>query len=177
MVVVAQLVRAPDCGSGSRRFEPDLPPLRDSVESLFFIRINQLFPYKNINFLKQRLHTLIYKKDLFWQFIVISKTKSRIMDLKKILQVLGIIALSLFVIQLILGLVLSFAIGGFIFNAVDKIEDKIEIIDLSDVKVDIIDDEDSIHINSNSQKKNNSKEKVLIIMGNDTIVNIQKNKK
>ena len=59
----------------------------------------------------------------------------------------------------------------------NKIEDKIEIIDLSDVKVDIIDDEDSIHINSNSQKKNNSKEKVLIIMGNDTIVNIQKNKK
>ena len=98
------------------------------------------------------------------------------MDLKKILQVLGIIALSLFVIQLILGLVLSFAIGGFIFNAVDKIEDKLEIIDLSDVKVDIIDDEDSIHINSNSQKENNSKEKVLIIMGNDTIVNIQKNK-
>ena len=76
-----------------------------------------------------------------------------------------------------LYLYLSFAIGGFIFNAVDKIEDKIEIIDLSDVKVDIIDDEDSIHINSNSQKENNSKEKVLIIMGNDTIVNIQKNKK
>ena len=99
------------------------------------------------------------------------------MDLKKILQVLGITALSLFVIQLILVLVFSFAIGGFIFNAVDKIEDKLEIIDLSDVKVDIIDDEDSIHINSNSQKENNSKEKVLIIMGNDTIVNIQKNKK
>ena len=99
------------------------------------------------------------------------------MDLKKILQVLGITALSLFVIQLILVLVFSFAIGGFIFNAVDKIEDKLEIIDLSDVKVDIIDDEDSIHINSNSQKENNSKKKVLIIMGNDTIVNIQKNKK
>ena len=99
------------------------------------------------------------------------------MDLKKILQVLGIIALSLFVIQLILGLVLSFTIGGFIFNTVDKIEDKIEIIDLSDVKFEIIDDEDSIHINSNSQKENNSKEKVLIIMGNDTIVNFQKNKK
>ena len=99
------------------------------------------------------------------------------MDLKKILQVLGIIALSLFVIQLLLGLVLSFTIGGFIFNSLDKIEDKIEIIDLSDVKVDIIDDEDSIHINSNSQKENNSKEKVLIIMGNDTIINIQKNKK
>ena len=27
LVVVAQLVRAPDCGSGGRRFETDLPPL------------------------------------------------------------------------------------------------------------------------------------------------------
>ncbi len=26
MVVVAQLVRAPDCGSGGRGFEPHLPP-------------------------------------------------------------------------------------------------------------------------------------------------------
>ena len=98
------------------------------------------------------------------------------MDLKKTLQVLGIIALLLFVIQLILGLVLSFAVGGFIYNAVDKIEDKIELIDLSNVKVDIIDDVDSININSDSQKENNSKERVLIIMGNDTIVNVQKNK-
>ena len=90
------------------------------------------------------------------------------MDLKKILQVLGIVALSLFVIQLILGLVISFAIGGFIFKAVDKIEDKIEVIDLSKVKVDITDDQNSIHINSDSNKKNNSKERVLIIMDNDT---------
>ncbi len=29
MVVVAQLVRAPDCGSGGRRFETDLPPHKD----------------------------------------------------------------------------------------------------------------------------------------------------
>ena len=28
MVVVAQLVRAPDCGSGGRRFEPGLPPTK-----------------------------------------------------------------------------------------------------------------------------------------------------
>ena len=28
MVVVAQLVRAPDCGSGGRRFETDLPPYK-----------------------------------------------------------------------------------------------------------------------------------------------------
>ena len=96
-------------------------------------------------------------------------------DLKKILQVLGILALSLFVIQLILGLVISFAIGGFIFKAVDKIEDKIEVIDLSKVKVDITDDQNSIHINSDSYKKNNRKERVLIIMDNDTILNIKKN--
>ena len=97
------------------------------------------------------------------------------MDLKKILQVLGIVALSLFVIQLILGLAISFAIGGFVFKAVDKIEDKIEVIDLSKVKVDITDDQNSIHINSDSYKKNNSKERVLIIMDNDTILNIKKN--
>ena len=29
MVVVAQLVKAPDCGSGGRRFETDLPPLNN----------------------------------------------------------------------------------------------------------------------------------------------------
>ena len=97
------------------------------------------------------------------------------MNLKKILHVLGIVALSLFVIQLILGLVISFAIGGFVFKAVDKIENKIEVIDLSKVKVDITDDQNSIHINSDSNKKNNSKERILIIMDNDTILNIKTN--
>ena len=97
------------------------------------------------------------------------------MDLKKILQVLGIVALSLFVIQLILGLAISFTIGGFIFQAINKIEDKIEVIDLSKVKVDITDDQNSIHINSDSYKKNNSKERVLIIMDNDTIINLKNN--
>tara|TARA_B100000963_G_scaffold231935_1_gene202512 strand:- start:254 stop:550 length:297 start_codon:yes stop_codon:yes gene_type:complete len=97
------------------------------------------------------------------------------MDLKKLLQVLGIVALSLFVIQLILGLIISFTIGGFIIKAVDKIEDKVKVIDLSKIKVDITDDQDSIHINSDSNKKNKTKERVLIIIDNDTIVNIQKN--
>ena len=97
------------------------------------------------------------------------------MDLKKILQVLGIVALSLFVIQLILGLIISFTIGGFIIKAVDKIEDKVKVIDLSKIKVNITDDQDSIHINSDSNKKNKTKERVLIIIDNDTIVNIQKN--
>ena len=39
MVVVAQLVRALDCGSRGRRFEPDLPPNKKSppdMEGLFF---------------------------------------------------------------------------------------------------------------------------------------------
>ena len=35
MVVVAQLVRAPDCGSGGRRFEPGLPPLKPEVIQAF----------------------------------------------------------------------------------------------------------------------------------------------
>lgn len=29
MVIVAQLVRAPDCGSGGRRFEPGLSPQKE----------------------------------------------------------------------------------------------------------------------------------------------------
>ena len=38
MVVVAQLVRAPDCGSGGRRFETDLPPnkIRDCSNAIPF---------------------------------------------------------------------------------------------------------------------------------------------
>ena len=38
MVVVAQLVRAPDCGSGGRRFETDLPPkISPFFERAFFM--------------------------------------------------------------------------------------------------------------------------------------------
>ena len=36
MVVVAQLVRAPDCGSGGRRFETDLPPQKGFLRVPFF---------------------------------------------------------------------------------------------------------------------------------------------
>lgn len=49
MVVVAQLVRVPDCGSGGRRFEPGLPPKlmknRDHFDLGFFIEIT--FKRKN----------------------------------------------------------------------------------------------------------------------------------
>ena len=36
MVVVAQLVRVPDCGSGGRRFEPGLPPIKLRILSELF---------------------------------------------------------------------------------------------------------------------------------------------
>ena len=43
MVVVAQLVRAPDCGSGGRRFEPGLPPFFKLLEKSgsFFMQKNE----------------------------------------------------------------------------------------------------------------------------------------
>ena len=39
MVIVAQLVRAPDCGSGGRRFETGLSPLTSSCKNVaaFFV--------------------------------------------------------------------------------------------------------------------------------------------
>ncbi len=36
MVVVAQLVRAPGCGPGGRRFEPGLPPFYNVFNFLTF---------------------------------------------------------------------------------------------------------------------------------------------
>lgn len=52
MVVVAQLVRAPDCGSGGRRFETDLPPKKTKPFNLlkgFFCGSYQtLNPYLNL---------------------------------------------------------------------------------------------------------------------------------
>ena len=48
MVVVAQLVRAPGCGPGGRRFETDLPPQKKKLliyEKLFWFLA---FPYNLI---------------------------------------------------------------------------------------------------------------------------------
>ena len=39
MVVVAQLVRAPDCGSGGRRFETGLPPLLSDARIKFYLSL------------------------------------------------------------------------------------------------------------------------------------------
>ena len=49
MVVVAQLVRASDCGSEGRRFESDLPPHKRSVseisETLFLCLMLAFFSF------------------------------------------------------------------------------------------------------------------------------------
>ncbi len=53
MVVVAQLVRAPDCGSGGRRFETDLPPkikaFQFSERLLLFGDVRLLFCFVDNN--------------------------------------------------------------------------------------------------------------------------------
>ena len=49
MVVVAQLVRAPDCGSGGRRFETGLPPnksLQRNLKTFFIFRRKLAFDLK-----------------------------------------------------------------------------------------------------------------------------------
>ena len=47
MVVVAQLVRAPDCGSGGRRFETGLPPESLQVR-LFLFSFLKLLLYASV---------------------------------------------------------------------------------------------------------------------------------
>ncbi len=55
MVIVAQLVRAPDCGSGGREFESRLSPLK-TAHSLgsFFLR-SRAPKNKNFNYLQYQL--------------------------------------------------------------------------------------------------------------------------
>lgn len=51
MVAVVQLVRAPDCGSGGRGFEPHQPPAKESNRikiALFFVCYKALQKYKKI---------------------------------------------------------------------------------------------------------------------------------
>ncbi len=52
MVVLAQLVRALDCGSRGRRFEPGIPPLFQPFRKLkgfFMLSINTQIQYKPIH--------------------------------------------------------------------------------------------------------------------------------
>ena len=53
MVVVAQLVRALDCGSRGRRFEPGLPPKKKALPdggAFFMMNYAKLFRIKRIFF-------------------------------------------------------------------------------------------------------------------------------
>ena len=56
MVVVAQLVRAPDCGSGGRRFETALPPILNKGVNvklaLFLLPVNRQLNLKKKSNLK-----------------------------------------------------------------------------------------------------------------------------
>ena len=54
MVIVAQLVRAPDCGSGGRGFEPRLSPFKKalSYDGAFLISASIHWDRRIINYLK-----------------------------------------------------------------------------------------------------------------------------
>ena len=60
MVVVVQLVRTPDCGSGGRRFESGLPPKsKPSSNRGFFCDSNLFYPTVQVVEITQniKLHT------------------------------------------------------------------------------------------------------------------------
>ncbi len=65
MVVLAQLVRAPDCGSGGRRFEPGIPPKKALTKvRAFFIEFIKWFveiiPFRYLlQSLQKYLHYLL----------------------------------------------------------------------------------------------------------------------
>lgn len=47
MVVLAQLVRVPDCGSGGRGFEPRIPPKNKKASlygEAFFVHLREVYP-------------------------------------------------------------------------------------------------------------------------------------
>ncbi len=72
MVVVAQLVRAPDCGSGGRRFETDLPPLNNKGLqkcSPFFCKN---LPLKVILILQNAEKCLLKKSKFEYSYLIMS---------------------------------------------------------------------------------------------------------
>ncbi len=68
MVGVVQLVRAPDCGSGGRGFEPHLPPWNGDFKGLRFLFFHPLLPSaKTHNLLRlftqiSEMHSHIWQK-------------------------------------------------------------------------------------------------------------------
>ena len=86
MVVVAQLVRAPDCGSGGRRFETDLPPLNNKGfrNETLFIWYNTWHKFKTYNFhisskdnkpSSADLSSICFLFQLYWYDLILSNKK------------------------------------------------------------------------------------------------------
>ncbi len=61
MVIVAQLVRAPDCGSGGREFESRLSPLKTAQEmGSFFCKLRKIIIIYNTASLDSILTAIIF---------------------------------------------------------------------------------------------------------------------
>ncbi len=67
-MVVAQLVRAPDCGSGGRRFETDLPPVEGSRKTPFFCALSFVFLTQKGVFLVNEINRLEAKRGFICSF-------------------------------------------------------------------------------------------------------------
>jgi len=87
--------------------------------------------------------------------------------MKKVLQVLGIIALSLIILQLIFSLVFFFKVGSKLSDIADNVVDGHFKIEILDKYIDEYKDKeysDRVNIQSN---------RILIIKDNDTIVDVK----
>jgi len=87
--------------------------------------------------------------------------------MKKVLQVLGIIALSLIILQLIFSLVFFFKVGSKLSDIADNVVD-------GDFKIEILDKYiDEFKDKEYSDRVNIQSNRILIIKDNDTIVDVK----
>ncbi|MDA9550372.1 hypothetical protein N9C38_04635 [Flavobacteriaceae bacterium] len=87
--------------------------------------------------------------------------------MKKILQLLGIITLSLIILQLIFFLVFFFKVGNKLYDIAENIED-------GDFKIEILDKYiDEYKDKEYSDRVNIQSNRILIIKDNDTIVDVK----
>ena len=87
--------------------------------------------------------------------------------MRKILQLLGIITLSLIILQLIFFLVFFFKVGNKLYDIAENIED-------GDFKIEILDKYiDEYEDKEYSDRVNIQSNRILIIKDNDTIVDVK----